>query len=246
MNYSLRLGCALVAIVIVSIGCGGGNSGGMTASTGTTVKITPTPGAPYTGLNVGLYVTASNDHLALKSLAIDYTGDGTWDETRNFNSSSIGAAFSHAYDIAGTYQVLVEARDENDLPTFKVLSLVVTEQTSVLVTYQMVATSREGGDCGVIGPPAECTGCSQVVTASPGLTKTLGTYPQGSEVNFTQTFAQSVFTGGSIAYACNFVLTVRVGAVGSEQTIASGVCSTSSTANPPHLNCFISVDGFVP
>jgi PKD repeat protein len=243
-RFSLLV-CAFVALLAVSVGCGGGDGsgGGVVAPPATQMTLVASSASPITGSSVALKVTANNSQTVLKSVSIDFTNDGTWDEEQFFDQSSITATFNHVYVTAGTYTVRAEVKDANNTPTSKTLPVMISAPINPPVSERL-----SGGSS--IGPNAVCyhdlPGGSYVVING-SFTRQLGTFPHGSPVSATESFRQDRIVNGqtSIHYSCGFDVTLYAGTPGSEVQFAQGACTTTSF-DPERLTCSITASGTVP
>jgi hypothetical protein len=196
-----------------------------------------------------LTVSAHNQQSVLKSVSIDFTGDGTWDETQDFNAPSVKAEFSHVYPKAGMVTVRAVVRDVSDESTVRTLALNVGAPRLVPVTYELFGSSPEGGVCSASGAPATCDGCWQPLSGSieAGVKRSLGSIPHRATARIAQNFDQWPYAGGQdVLYSCRYSLRLMAGTPPDEIPIALGHCTTSSIENPARLGCNIVIEGKVP
>jgi len=247
MNKALPFAVAFAGILMLSVGCGGSEE--MTEPVGTQLTLVVEPSDPAAEETTVFTVTASSGQAHITSIALDYTNDGSWDDTRTFDAASVTAAFSWIYQEPGQYWVRAEVRDATDTPTEKLIEVTVAEARSVDVSYLLIGTSAEGGNCNAYGPPAVCSGCSATLgnDFSTAMRRPLGRRDHGSVVTLTQAFNQGPYTGGQdILYACSFSARVVIGIPPYERTFATGGCTTSSRVIPARLSCSAVVSGVVP
>ena len=241
-RFALLLG-AFSALLMASIGCGGGSSDVMPE---TLVSLVAVPASPITGSPVTVTVTASNPQTALKSVSVDFENDGTWDDAQAFDESSVTAMFAHAYGSAGAFTVRAEVRDANNGSASKTLLLIVSAPLNPPVSYKLIGRSTAGGTCYAEGPPATCDVC-RIAVGSAGVLKSLGSFSHGAPVSVTQSFEQDSFVSGtSTRYACDFELDLYAGTPGSEVPFGHGACATSSGDVPQRLTCTITTSGTIP
>lgn len=235
------------ALLLAAASCGGGSNQFVAPAT-TSMDVLVSPLDMWIDAPVNFTVKASNDQVSVTSVAIDYTGDGTWDATQDFHQASVSASFVHAYDSSGDVTVVAEVHTSDGKTTSKKLVLTVASKPPTRpVTYTMYGTSVEGGGCYAYGVPAECDDCAELLgtTVSAGVTKSLGSAPIGTRVEFNQGFNQWPVDPERHVYTCQFVLQLFSGAPGNEAAIGSGTCSTESTTTPGVLKCWIDVAGTV-
>ena len=214
------------------------------------VELTSSPAAPYAGEPVALTVTAHNDQTAIRTVAIDFTGDGTLDETQSFDAHAIAATFTHAYPATGTYDVHVAVTDASGAAMSTSAELTVTTApTTVPVAFVILGFSQEDGRCYAVDPPGTCVGCARIVGAESPLPATIsmGQQPHGAKVSVNQGFRQSPVVFNNQRYGCQFRMRVVSGAPGHEQSIGTGACETSSlVTRSEQLKCWIAISGTVP
>jgi len=219
-------------------------------SISTHVELASSPPAPHVGEPVALTVTAHNDQTAVRTVAIDYTGDGTVDETQSFDAHTVAATFTHTYPATGTYDVRVAVTDASGAATMMSGEVTVTTAPiTVPVAFVMSAFSEQDGRCYAVDPPGTCVGCARLVgTSSPlPVTISMGQQPQGAHLSFTQGFRQSPVVFNNQRYACDFRARLVAGEPGHEQSIGGGYCETSSlVTGEAQLKCWIAVSGTVP
>ncbi len=245
MRQLTCLVCAFAALLIVSSGCDGGSTD--MAPGGTHVSIVAFPTSGVTGSSVAFTVTAYNAQTVLKSVSIDFENDGTWDDAQTFDQLSVTASFMHVYDSAGGYTIRAEVKDAKNAFTSTSMILIVSASPSLPVSYRVEGASGiSGGDCLAFGPPITCAGCSTVISAA-GVTRSLGTLPQGAPVGITQAFVQNRLVNGTLDthYSCEFSVTLYAGAPGSEVQFGQGAC-TATSFDPESLTCSVTASGSVP
>jgi hypothetical protein len=243
-RLAILLGAFGLAL-ITATGCGGTPVGD--GSSGTQMNLVALPDDPAINETVTVSVSASNPEFALRSITVDFEGDGTWDEVRTFDAPSIAATFTHEYGSAGGFNVRAEVKDANGRATSRSQLLIVSASSGVPVSYRVTGTSGvTGGTCRVSGPPVTCAGCVLDIPAA-GLARSLGSVPQGAPVTVTQAFLQSRLVEGTLdtRYSCAFGIDLYAGAAGSETLFAHGECTTTSV-DPESLTCSITAGGDVP
>src|SRR5260221_9948148 len=122
MKRAAILGGAFAALLIASFGCGGDQgSSDIMAPSATLMDLSASATTADVGSSVTFTVTAHNARIALKSVAIDFTGDDTWDASQAFDQSSITATFQHVFRNAGNFTVHAEVTDANNAIASKTL-----------------------------------------------------------------------------------------------------------------------------
>jgi PKD domain len=231
---------------LVVAGCGGGPSNDVPE---TLLQVVLTPSTPYAGDPVTVNVGASNSQVKLLTLTIDFTDDGIWDDTREFDSRAITAAFVHIYPTPGAYDVRVDITDRTGTTVSRTESVtVLNAPPTVPVRYEVQGISPQGGSCFAADPPVTCDGCTMLVgTSTPQpLSRSLGEVRRGTEILIDQGFNQWPVVTGRQTYSCQFFVHIFAGKAGSETPIGSGSCQTSSQTNPPLLECRVAAGGTVP
>jgi hypothetical protein len=215
----------------------------------THVGLESSPATPHAGEPVTVTVTAYNDQLRITTVAVDFTDDGTFDETQSFDARTVVATFTHAYPAPGTYDVRATVTDASGAAKSKSMQVAVTTAPqTVPVFFDVNGVSPQDGRCFALGPPATCPGCALLVGTSAPIVQTfsLGQQPHGAHVSVDQGFNQWPIVFGDQTYRCDFNLHVYAGEPGHERGIGNGTCATSSLTRPTQLDCRISVSGAVP
>ena len=225
------------------------NEGTAESVTPTHVDLASSPGTPYVGEPVTFTVTAHNDQRAIESVALDYTDDGTIDETQTCDARAVALSFTTTYPTAGTYDVRAVATDASgeDTSRSKQVSVVIPPPL-VPVSLTVDGSSPQGGRCFALGPPVTCPDCAVLVgTSAPApLTVSMGQHYRGSQIRIDQVFNQWPVAFNDMLYQCTFHLVLVAGEPGHERGINTGSCSTSSLTRPVQLNCSVSLAGDVP
>jgi len=247
MNKTCLLVGGFATILMVTVGCNGTDE--VVEPVGTQVSLIVSTDDPAADETTAFKVTASNAHVHLTSIALDYTNDGNWDDTRSVDASTVTAAFTWIYHTAGTYTVRAEVRDADDQATTATVQVTVGVARSVPVSFLVIGRSAEGGACYAFGPPAACSGCSASLgdDFSTAVRHSLGLREHGSFVSVSQGFSQAPYASGQdVFYACSFSLRIVSGAQPYETTMGTGNCTTTSKVSPAQLNCTATVSGIVP
>jgi len=244
MRQAALLVGGLVALLVA--GCGGGVSNDIPE---TQMNVVLAQVTNYAGDPTTVTVLAQNDQVALRTLTIDFTDDGVWDDTRQFDSRAISEAFVHVYPDPGTYTVRADITDRIDRTVSQSIEVfVATPPPTVPVSYLVHGTSPEGGNCFAADRPVTCDGCELLVgtyTPMPE-TRSLGEIHRGKRVAVEQGFSQLLLITGLQTYSCHFYVQLIAGRPGSEQPFAAGNCQTSSKSDPIQLDCRAAVSGIVP
>ena len=219
-------------------------------SASTQVELTASPAAPYVGEPVVLTVTAHNGQTAIRTVGLDFTGDGIVDETRSFDAHTVSATFTHTFPAVGTYDVRAAVTDAGGATTTTSAELTVTTApTTVPVAFVMYGFSQQDGRCYAVDPPGTCVGCARLVgTESPlPATISMGQQAHGAKISVNQGFRQSPVVFNNQRYGCQFRVSIVSGDPGHEKSIGIGACETSSLATrEEQLKCWITVTSTVP
>jgi hypothetical protein len=238
---------AFAALLIVSVGCGGGTTDSIIPPGGTQMSIVASPPSPFTGSTVTFTVSAHNSQAVLTAVSIDFEDDGTWDGVQPVDQSSVTATFTHVYASAGGYIIRAEVKDANNVFTSNSMILIVSAPADTPVSYRVEGRSGIiGGDCLAFGPPITCAGCSTAIPST-GVTRSLGLLPQGAPAGITQAFSQIRLVNGTLDthYSCQFSVALYAGAPGTEVQFGQGACATTSF-DPENLACSVTASGTVP
>jgi hypothetical protein len=252
-----RLGLGIapgVALLALSVAIVGGCHDSSTTGSGTQVDLTANPATTETGREVTFTVTGINSARSLTLARIDYESDGTWDDTRQFDSTSITAIFTHAYTVAGSYTARAQVVASDGIPAAKTAAVTIAVPTLVPISYQLTAvpscTGAGCGNCSASGPPATCDGCLTSLSRSmDNLYTPLGSRHIGDTVAVTQSFRQTRYGGTGARYSCDYAMALYARSAGVEKLLASGTCETSSLSypyDPADLACSVSLSALVP
>jgi hypothetical protein len=192
-------------------------------------------------------VAGSSSANTITSSRIDFQGDGSWDETRSHNNSSIATDFSHVYTSAASYTARAEILEgSRSLATG---SRFVTVSRYVQQNVKLTVWASRGsylGACFAVGPPATLSPQGINLNEFEGTRRSIGAFDRGATVSFTQSFQQdaSVIVPGQNfqrVYSCFFEM--RLYAESSSVPIGRGSCSTSPFTT---LDCSITMQAVVP
>ena len=215
----------------------------------TAVDIATSPDGAGVEEPIEFSVTAHNSGVTLSTVSIDFTGDGTYDESHAVSANDVQATFTHTYSVMAQYIVTVEVRDANDHPTVKTLPLSVGPVRNVPVSFLMLGTGTQLGTCSAHGAPAYCPTCSAPLTSDPATTarRFLGMFAHGARIQVSQGFTQWPFAGGQdIPYSCSFELRLIAGEPPFERPFGSSTCTTNSSLTPAVLSCTATSFGNAP
>jgi hypothetical protein len=247
MKATILCVAVLASLLLLTAGCQ--SSEDVVAEPVTSVAIETSPVGAGVEEPIEFFVTAHNGGLALTTVSIDFTGDGTYDETHSVSANDVEATFTHTYSVVAQYAVTVEVNDANDHPTVKTQLLKVGAVRNVPVSYLMLGTGTEAGMCSAHGAPAYCPSCSVPLTSDPATTarRYLGMYAHGTVIQISQGFTQWPFAGGQdIPYSCSFELRLVVGVPPFERPFGVSTCTTDSSLPQAVLTCAAMSSGYVP
>lgn len=240
--------CMFTAFVVVCLGCGGGEepSGIITpppAPTQMTLTASATDIAP--GGWIQFTVNALNSETVLKLVSIDFDGNGTWDEVKSVDQSSITEEFTHTYGSAGTFTVRAEVKDANNVPTMRTLVVRVTAPPLPALWWSIGGDSSVNtGSCYAYGPPVTAPGGLELLTTEK--TGPLASQPSGSTVSVTQEFMQERYLpGGPYFYHCTFHVFIYADTPAGAVRIGEATCQSQSDPNEARF-CTATASGVVP